>query len=125
MVYMQLYIDYVCQKDPMKIKFFDENGFRLPEAGLRHYGFSPMGVQCVEILKYMACPNITLHFLAGVDDVKYANTLDSVTYTLQFVRFLRRFYMLLTYIPEDLPWMLAIWLLLTIYQHAMEKPRMP
>ena len=32
MVYMQ--------NDPMKIKFFDESGFGLPEAGLRHYGFS-------------------------------------------------------------------------------------
>ena len=35
----------------MKIKFFDESGFRLPEAGLRHYGFSPVGVPCVEVPK--------------------------------------------------------------------------
>ena len=49
MVYTQLYIDYVSQKDPMKIKFLDESGFRLPEAGLRHYGFSPEGVPCAEI----------------------------------------------------------------------------
>ena len=44
----------------MKIKFFDESGFRLPEAGPRHYGFSSVGVPCIEVQRYLACPNITL-----------------------------------------------------------------
>ena len=70
MVYTQLYIDYVSQKDPMKIKSLDENGFRLPEAGVRHYGFSPVEVPCVEVQRYIAFPNITLNFLAGVDGIK-------------------------------------------------------
>ena len=69
-VYKQLYIDYVSQKDPTKIKFFDESGFRFPEAGLRYYGFSPVRVPCVEVQRYMACPDITLNFLAGVGGVK-------------------------------------------------------
>ena len=53
----------------------------------KHYGFSPVGVPCVDVQRYMACPNITLNFLAGVDGVKYANTLDGATNTLQFLIF--------------------------------------
>ena len=104
----------------MKIKFFDEIGFKLPEAGLRHYGFSPVGVPCVEVRRYIACPYIPLNFLAGVDGVKYTNTLDGATNTLQFLRFFfLRLHTLLTYIREDLPWKLAIWLLSTMYQCTM------
>ena len=75
MVYTQFYIDYVSQKHPLKIKFFEESGFRLPKAGLRQYGFSPVGVPCDEVQRYMACPDITFNFLTGVDGVKYANIL--------------------------------------------------
>ena len=71
----------------METKFLDEIGFRLPEAGLRHYGFSPVGVSCVEVQRYIACPYIPINFLAGVDGVKYTNTLDGATNTLQFLRF--------------------------------------
>ena len=107
------------QKDPMKIKFQDESGFRLSEAGLWHWGFSSIGVPCVEVQRYMACPDITLNFLAGVNGVKYANTLDAVTNTLQFLRFLRSLHMLLTYVPEDLPCKLAIWLLSSNFLNEM------
>ena len=81
-IYTQLYIDYIHQKDPMKFQFFDESGSRLPEAGLRHCGLT-----CVEILRYMATPNLTLNFLAGLDGVKYANTIDGATNTIEFLRF--------------------------------------
>ena len=86
-IYAQLYIDYIHQKDPMKIKFFDESGFRLPEAGLRHYEYAPSGLPCVEIQRYMATPNLTLNFPAGLDGVKYANTIDGATNTIEFLRF--------------------------------------
>ena len=55
----------------MKIKFFDESGLRLPEAGLRHYAYALSGLPCVEIQRYIATPNLTLNFLAGL-----ANTID-------------------------------------------------
>ena len=86
-IYTQLYIDYIHQKDPMKIKFFDESGFRLPEARLRHYGYAPSGLPCVEIQRYMATPNLTFNFLAGLDGVNYANTIDGATNTIEFLCF--------------------------------------
>ena len=71
----------------MKIKFFDESGCRLPEAGLRHYGYAPSGLPCVDlILRYMATLNLTLDFLAGLDGVKYANTIDGAN-TIEFLCF--------------------------------------
>jgi len=42
-VYTQLYIDYFKDKDPSYVKFFDESGFQLPDAGQRNFGFSPVG----------------------------------------------------------------------------------
>ena len=86
-IYTQLYLDYVSQKDPNKIKFFDESGFRLPNAGLRRYGYSQVGESCVEVQRYMATPNITLNFLAGVEGVKYANIVEGATNTIEFLRF--------------------------------------
>ena len=35
-VYTQLYIDYLKDKDPFSVKFFDESGFQLPDAGHRN-----------------------------------------------------------------------------------------
>ena len=58
-IYTQLYIDYIHQKDPMKNKFLYESGFRLLEAGLRYYGYAPSGLPCVEIQRYIATPNLT------------------------------------------------------------------
>ena len=32
-MYTQLYIDYMKDKDPSSVTFFDESGFHLPDAG--------------------------------------------------------------------------------------------
>ena len=36
LVYTQLYLDYLAKKDPASVKFFDETGFQLPDAGHRN-----------------------------------------------------------------------------------------
>lgn len=38
MAYTQLFLDYIYQKDPYKINFFDECGLKLPSASNRNYG---------------------------------------------------------------------------------------
>ena len=38
-----LYLDYLADRDPASIKFFDKTGFQLPDAGHGNYGYSPVG----------------------------------------------------------------------------------
>ena len=58
-VYTQLYIDYLKDKDPSSVKFFDESGFQLPDAGHRNFGFSLVGEDCVEARRYLSTANLT------------------------------------------------------------------
>ena len=81
-IYTQLYLDHVSATDPRTEKYFDEVGSRLPGAGLRNYRFSPVGEPCVDIQRYMARPNVTINFLAGVDGIKYHNLLNGATNTI-------------------------------------------
>ena len=76
MVYTQIYLDYLADKDPAAVKFFDESGFQLPDSGHRNYGYSPVGEQCVDVRRYLSTSNHTLNFLAGIDGVKYANVIQ-------------------------------------------------
>ena len=43
MAYTQLYINYLYQKDPFDVKFFDECGLELPSKWKRNYGHAPRG----------------------------------------------------------------------------------
>ena len=74
-MYTQLYLDYLSDKDPATVKFFDESGFQLPDAGHRNFGFLPIGEECVDVRRYPFTTNRTLNFLVGLDGVngvKYA-----------------------------------------------------
>ncbi|KAK2554110.1 hypothetical protein P5673_024460 [Acropora cervicornis] len=73
LVYTQLFLDYLSDKDPSSVKFFDETGFQLPDSGHRVYGYSPVA-------------NITLNFLAGVDGLKYANIVQGASNSIEFLR---------------------------------------
>ena len=86
-VYTQLYIDYLKDKDPSSVKFFDESGFQLPDAGHRNFGFSPVGEDCVEVRRYLSTANLTLNFLVGFDGVKYGNIVEGASNSVQFLRF--------------------------------------
>ena len=86
-MYTQLYIDHLKDKDPSSVKFFDESGFQLPDAGHRNFGFSPVDEDCVEALRYLSTANLTLNFLFGYDGVKYGNIIEGVSNSVQFGRF--------------------------------------
>ena len=87
LVYTQLFLDYLSDKDPSAVKFFDETGFQLPDSGHRVYGYSPVGEQCFDVRRYLSTANITLNFLAGVDGLKYANIVQGASNSIEFLRF--------------------------------------
>ena len=87
LVYTQWYLDYLSEKDPSAVKFFDETGFQLPDSGHRAYGYSPVGEQCIDSRRYLSTANTTLNFLAGIDGVKYANIIQGASNTIEFLRF--------------------------------------
>lgn len=87
LVYTQLYLDNLSNKDPSTIKFFDECGFQLPDSGQRNYGYSPVGEDCIAVRRYLSTANHTLNFLAGVDGIKYGNILQGPSNSIEFLRF--------------------------------------
>ena len=87
LVYTQLYLDYISTKNPAAVKFFDESGFQLPNCGHRNYGYSEVGMPCLDIRRYISTANKTLNFLVGIDGMKYANLIDGACDTVEFLRF--------------------------------------
>ena len=87
LVYTQLYLDYLANKDPASAKFFDETGFQLPDAGHRNYGYSLVREPCIDARRYISTANITMNLLAGIDGLKYANIIQGVCNSVEFLRF--------------------------------------
>lgn len=84
--YCQDFLNYMSNVDPYRLKFFDESGVSLYDCNKR-YGHSPVNSACVELGRHLKSPNITLNLLAGLEGVLYANTLDGVSNTLEFLNF--------------------------------------
>lgn len=84
--YCQDFLNYMSNVDPFRLKFFDESGVSLYDCNKR-YGHSPINSGCVELGRHLKSPNITLNFLAGLEGVLYANTLDGASNTLEFLNF--------------------------------------
>ncbi|XP_028395745.1 uncharacterized protein LOC114519771 [Dendronephthya gigantea] len=87
MLYTQLFVNYLSSKDPKKIKFFDESGVKTPDIGTRRYGHAPLGQRCVEVIRKMESPNITLNLLVSLDGPMYFNLVEGPTNTIQFLNF--------------------------------------
>jgi hypothetical protein len=87
MAYTQLFLDYLYQKDPYDVKFFDECGLKLPSASRRNYGHAPRGERALEFERYAETPNITVNLMASLAGVCYANTVDGPADTIDFLRF--------------------------------------
>lgn len=85
--YTQLFINYLSNKDPYKLKFFDECGLKLPSHGKRLYGHAPIGERCIELSRYHESPNITVNLLAGINGVEYMNTIHESSNTITFLDF--------------------------------------
>ena len=49
LVYTQLFLGYLSDKDPSSVKFYDETGFQLPDSGHRVCGYSSVGKQCFDV----------------------------------------------------------------------------
>ena len=86
-MYTQLYIDYLKDKDPSSVMFFDESDFELPDAGHRNFGFSPVGGDRVEARRYLSTTDLTLNFLVGYDGVEYGNIIEGASNSVQFLWF--------------------------------------
>ena len=86
MDYTQVFIDYVSQKNPTQIKFFDESGYKVTTAH-KTYGFSKRGEKCIEVGRCMPNPNITLNCLVGLTGVQYHNFVDGPSNAHHFVYF--------------------------------------
>ncbi|XP_028397235.1 uncharacterized protein LOC114521047 [Dendronephthya gigantea] len=82
-----LFVNYLSSKDPKKIKFFDESGVKTPDIGTRRYGHAPLGQRCVEVIRKMESPNITLNLLVSLDGPMYFNLVEGPTNTIQFLNF--------------------------------------
>lgn len=92
MAYTQLFLDYLYQKDPYTVKFFDECGLKLPTASTRNYGHAPRGKRALEFQRYAETPNITVNLMASLAGVCYANTVDGPANTTDFLRFFQEAY---------------------------------
>ena len=67
----QLFLDYLCDKDPSSVKFFDETGFQLPDSGHRVYGGKQCFLMCKAIYQF-------LRFFPEVSQTVDPNTLRPV-----------------------------------------------
>lgn len=85
--YTQLFINYLATKDPIRIKFCDEAGIKLPDVGKRLSGHSSAGTRCVQVMKKGESPNTTLNMLVSLDGPEYYNLIDGATNTLQCLQF--------------------------------------
>ena len=87
MAYTQVFIDYLNNKDPYTLKFFDECGLKLPQHVARQYGHAPVGERAIEFKRYAESPNTTVNLMCSLTGVDYANTVNGSADTLDFLAF--------------------------------------
>lgn len=92
MAYTQLFVDYLYQKDPYILKYFDECGIKLPDNGARKYGHAPLGERAIEVCRYGQTANTTVNLMCGLTGVTYVNTVQGPSNTLEFLRFFEEAY---------------------------------
>ena len=78
------FFNYISNVDPFTLKYSDESGVSLHDCNKRYVN-SPINSGCVELTRHLKSPNITLNFLAGLEGVLYANTIDGASNTLEFL----------------------------------------
>ena len=82
------YLSITCpQKIPEKSNSLDESGVKTPDIGTGLYGHAPVGLRCVEVIRKLESPNVTLNLLASLNGVEYFNIVDGATNTVQFWNF--------------------------------------
>ena len=81
MAYTQLFIDYLHEKDPYTLKYFDECSVKLPANGRRFYRHAPIGERAVEIERYCETSNTTVNLMCSLTGVTYMNVIDGPSNT--------------------------------------------
>ena len=64
--YTQAYVDVIHHRNPYKLIFFYEAGFKLPEVGNPMHGHAPSGERAVEIQNRGQTRNMTLNLAVGL-----------------------------------------------------------
>ena len=81
MLYTQIFMDYLCSKNPKHLNFFDEAGVKYTNVGMRLYGHAPKGERCVEVVKKCKSLNATINLLASLNGPEYYDVIDYATNT--------------------------------------------
>ena len=84
--YTQAFIEYCQTKHPSQIKYMDESGFTLVDAG-KTYGHSEKGKRCYEMVRYHPGANLTLNVLTGMDGILYFNFVNGPSNTDTYLQF--------------------------------------
>lgn len=82
---LPLYIDFVSQINPRKVKFFDESGFKT--VAHRFYGHSKYNERAIELGKFIPNANITLNLFVSLDGPAYFNFVDGPSNAQAFLNF--------------------------------------
>ena len=87
MLYTQIFMDYLCCKNPKHLNFFDEAGVKYPNVGMRLYGHAPNGERSVEVVKKCESLNANINLLASLNGPEYYDVIDGATNTYEFLEF--------------------------------------
>ncbi len=86
MRYTQIYVDYIWNQNPSKLKFMDESAVE-ESVGQRRYGHARVGQRAYEVTKFDKKTSHTINLLAGLD-VKFCNVLDGASNTDTYIDFI-------------------------------------
>lgn len=84
--YTQAYVDVLHQRNPYKLIFFDEAGFKLPDVGNPTHGHAPVGHRAVEIQSRVQTRNMTLNLAVGLCGL-YADVVCGASNTQNYLEF--------------------------------------
>ena len=86
--YIQQYIDFVSQTNPLTLKYMDEAGVCV-STGRRNYGHSVIGERCIEISRHIGNNrNYTVNLLVGVDGTNFCRVLEGSSNTEEYINFI-------------------------------------
>ena len=85
--YTQAYVDVLHQRNPYKLIFFDEAGFKLPDVGNPTHGHAPSGERAVEVQSRGQTRNMTLNLAVGLCGL-YADVVCGASNTQNYLEFL-------------------------------------
>ncbi len=86
MDYTRLYLDYIWNQDPFKLKFMDESAVDQSVAQ-RRYGHSRVGQRAYEVTKFHKKASHTVNLLAGLE-VKFCTVLEGASNTDTYIDFI-------------------------------------